>query len=287
MAAQASNLLTINFMLKTRIITALILIAGFIPALFLLPNTYWALAMLLISLLALHEWASMIKLSSMQRNVYLVIAAVAGLIVIPLIEKVGFHVFFFKSLLVFFVTALFWLFVVPVWLKTRCVVKSKLAMALLGLALIAPLWLALICAKSADPWLLLALLATIWIADSAAYFAGKNFGKHKLAPSISPGKTWEGVAGALIGVTIFGAILYFSFGIHTLALFPGLWLVTLFGVAGDLFESMMKRQMNLKDSGSLLPGHGGILDRIDGVIPSFPIAILMIYAYNYFVSAVA
>ena len=150
-----------------------------------------------------------------------------------------------------------------------------------------PLWLALVCAKIVDPKLVLALLATIWIADSAAYFAGKNFGKHKLAPSISPGKTWEGVAGALVGVTLFGIILYFSFGIHTLALFPGLWLVTLLGVAGDLFESMMKRQMNLKDSGNLLPGHGGILDRIDGVIPSFPIAILMIYAYNYFVSVVA
>ena len=282
MAAQASNLLTINFMLKTRIITALILIAGFIPALFLLPNTYWALAMLLISLLALHEWASMIKLSSMQRNVYLVIAAVAGLIVIPLIEKVGFHVFFFKSLLVFFVTALFWLFVVPVWLKTRCVVKSKLAMALLGLALIAPLWLALICAKSADPWLLLVLLATIWIADSAAYFAGKNFGKHKLAPNISPGKTWEGVWGALIGVTLFAAILLFGLDFYNCALFPLLWAVAILGVIGDLFESMMKRQANIKDSGDLLPGHGGILDRVDGIIPSLPIAILMIYAYNLY-----
>ena len=148
-----------------------------------------------------------------------------------------------------------------------------------------PLWLALVCAKIVDPELVLVLLATIWIADSAAYFAGKTFGKHKLAPNISPGKTWEGVAGALIGVTVFGAILYLGLGIKTIAIFPGLWLVTLLGVAGDLFESMIKRQMNLKDSGSLLPGHGGILDRIDGVIPSFPIAIMMIYTYNYFIPA--
>ena len=282
MAAQASNLPTINFMLKTRIITALILIAGFIPALFLLPNTYWALAMLALSLIALHEWASMIKLSSMQRNVYLVIAAVAGLIVIPLIEKVGFHVFFFKSLLVFFATALFWLFVVPFWLKTRFVISNKWLMAALGLVLIIPLWLALICAKSADPWLLLALLATIWIADSSAYFAGKNFGKHKLAPNISPGKTWEGVWGALIGVTLFAAILLFGFDFYNGALFPLLWAVAILGVIGDLFESMMKRQANIKDSGDLLPGHGGILDRVDGIIPSLPIAILMIYAYNLY-----
>ena len=148
--------------------------------------------------------------------------------------------------------------------------------------LMAPLWLALICAKSADPWLLLALLATIWIADSAAYFAGKNFGKHKLAPMISPGKTWEGVWGALVAVTLFGVILYFAFDARTLAIFPGLWIITAFGVIGDLFESMIKRQANLKDSGDMLPGHGGILDRIDGIIPSLPIAILMIYAYNYF-----
>ena len=282
MDAQASNLPTINFMLKTRIITALILIAGFIPALFLLPNTYWALAMLLISLLALYEWASMIKLSSMQRNVYLVIAAVAGLIIVPLIGKIGFHAFFFYSLLVFAATALFWLLIVPVWLKTRCVVKSKLAMALLGLALIAPLWLALICAKGADPWLLLVLLATIWIADSAAYFTGKNFGNHKLAPNISPGKTWEGVWGALLGVTLFAAILLFGFDFHNAALFPLLWAVAILGVIGDLFESMMKRQANIKDSGDLLPGHGGILDRIDGIIPSLPIAILMIYTYNLY-----
>ena len=267
-------------MLKTRIITALILAAAFIPALFLLPNTYWALAMLALSLIALHEWAGMIKLTSTQRNIYLAITAIAGLIIVPMIEKIGFHAFFFYSLLVFAATALFWLLIVPIWLKTRCVVKSKLAMALLGLALIAPLWLALICAKGADPWLLLVLLATIWIADSTAYFAGKNFGKHRLAPNISPGKTWEGVWGALIGVTLFAAILLFGFNFYNAALFVLLWIVTIFGVMGDLFESMMKRQANIKDSGDLLPGHGGILDRIDGIIPSLPIAILMIYIYN-------
>ena len=268
-------------MLKTRIVTALILITGFIPALFLLANTYWALAMLVLSLMALYEWASMIKLSSTQRNIYLVMAAIAGLIVVPLIEKVGFHVFFFKSLLVFFAIALFWMLIVPFWLKTRCVTSNKWVMSALGLVLIVPLWLALICAKSADPWLLLALLATIWIADSAAYFTGKNFGKHKLAPNISPGKTWEGVLGALLGATLFAAILLFGFDFYNVAIFPLLWSVTILGVIGDLFESMMKRQANIKDSGDLLPGHGGILDRIDGIIPSLPIAILMIYVYHY------
>ncbi len=270
-------------MLKTRIITALILVAGFIPALFMLSNTYWALGMLVISLFALYEWASMIKLTQTQSNIYLVIATIAGLFTLPLIEQHGFHLFFFKSLIVFFIATLFWSLIVPFWLAKKWFIRNKFVIAMVGLMLMIPLWLALICTKGADPWLLLALLATIWIADSAAYFAGKNFGKHKLAPAISPGKTWEGVLGALVAVTLFGVMLYFGFYIKTFAIFPALWIVTGFGVIGDLFESMIKRQANIKDSGDLLPGHGGILDRIDGIIPSLPIAIMMIYAYNYFV----
>ena len=271
-------------MLKTRIITAIVLIAAFIPALFKLPDVYWAGLMLLITLLALREWAQMVGLSNTQNLVYLLISLVIGLTVIWHLQQNNLHHFFYQSLTIFAISVCFWVLIVPIWFAKQFKLRGLIPKTLLGWLLMFPLWLALVCAKIVDAKLVLVLLATIWIADSAAYFAGKNFGKHKLAPSISPGKTWEGVAGALIGVTLFGVILYFSLGIHTRAIFPGLWLVALLGVVGDLFESMMKRQMNLKDSGSLLPGHGGILDRIDGVIPSFPIAILMIYAYNYFVS---
>jgi len=273
-------------MLKTRIITAGLLIAAFIPALFMLNNTVWAFCMLAISLLALQEWGVMIKLSTLQNSVYLVIAGLGGVFLVWLMKQYGFHLFFFKSLIVFFAAALFWLLIVPFWFKSRYLVRNKWVMALLGLLLITSLWLALICAKGADPVLVLVLLATIWIADSAAYFAGKNFGKHKLAPTISPGKTWEGVFGALVAVTVFGAVLYFGFDFKEWAVFPALWIITILGVAGDLFESMIKRQAMLKDSGSLLPGHGGILDRIDGLIPSLPIAILMIYLFHYFNSSV-
>ena len=266
-------------MLKTRIITATVLVTGFIPALFMLNNVAWAYGMLLLVLLALQEWAGMIQLSPLQRTIYLAIAALAGLAVVQLMQQKGFHLFFYYSLKVFFVAAIFWSFIIPFWLAKKWKL-NKLVMALLGFMLLASLWLALICAKGADPWLLLCLLATIWIADSAAYFAGKNFGKNKLAPAISPGKTWEGVLGAMIAVTIFGAILYLGFDVKTLTIFPALWIIAGFGVIGDLFESMLKRQANIKDSGYLLPGHGGILDRIDGIIPSLPIAILMIYMYN-------
>jgi phosphatidate cytidylyltransferase len=268
-------------MLKTRIITALVLVAGFIPALFKLPDLYWAIVMLLVTLLALREWASMVGFSKTQIRAYLIISLLAGLFVLMRLQQHNLHHFFFQSLLVFSIAALFWTLIVPIWLAKQFKLNGVVAKGLLGWLLMLPLWLALICAKIVDPMLVLVLLATIWIADSAAYFAGKNFGKHKLAPTISPGKTWEGVFGALIGVTIFGAILHAVFDIKTLAIFPALWIITGFGVIGDLFESLMKRQANIKDSGDLLPGHGGILDRIDGIIPSLPIAILMIYVYNY------
>ena len=272
-------------MLKTRIITAIVLIAAFIPALFMLPTVYWACAMLLLTLLALREWAQMVGFNKTQIVGYLLISLAFGAYVILSLQDNNLHQFFYQSLTVFALTACFWFLIVPIWFAKQFKLRGVIVKALLGWLLLLPLWLALICAKIVDPKLVLVLLATIWVADSAAYFAGKNFGKHKLAPSISPGKTWEGVAGALIGVTLFGAILYISFGIHILAIFPGLWLITILGVMGDLFESMMKRQMNLKDSGNILPGHGGILDRIDGIIPSLPIAILMIYLFNYFTSA--
>lgn len=268
-------------MLKTRIITALVLVAGFVPALFKLPNLYWAIGMLVVTLLALREWASMVGFNKAQIRTYLIVSLLIGLFVLMRLQQHNVHHFFPHSLLVFSIAALFWAFIVPIWLSKQFKLKTVVSKSLLGWLLMLPLWLALICARIVDPLLVLALLATIWIADSAAYFAGKNFGKHKLAPTISPGKTWEGVAGALIGVTIFGAILYLGFDVGTWAIFPALWIITGFGVIGDLFESMMKRHANIKDSGDLLPGHGGILDRIDGIIPSLPIAILMIYTYNY------
>ena len=272
-------------MLKTRIITAIALIAAFIPALFMLSTVYWATVMLLITLLALREWAQMVGFNNAQIVGYGLISLVIGIYIILRLQQNNLHLFFYQSLAIFALTACFWLLIVPIWLAKQFKLRGLIPKAILGWLLMLPLWLALICAKIVDPKLVLVLLATIWIADSAAYFAGKNFGKHKLAPSISPGKTWEGVAGALIGVSLFGAVLYISVGFHTLAIFPGLWFVTILGVVGDLFESMMKRQMNLKDSGNLLPGHGGILDRIDGIIPSVPIAFLMIYLFNYLLAA--
>ena len=283
-------------MLKTRIFTAIGLLAVFLPALFYLPNSWWAFLMLALALLTLKEWAGLIALNSTQTMFYLIVAALIGTYFAQSITQNGLHPFFYNALTLFLLSAIFWFLLAPIWLfnsfaipvsklnsfaipvsKLNSFEMPKMLMALLGLLLIGAFWAALICLHAIDTKLLLSLMAIIWIADSAAYFAGKQFGKHKLAPSISPGKTWEGVAGALIGVTIFAAVIVFGFDYQDLLIFPLFWLVAILGVIGDLFESMLKRQAGVKDSGNILPGHGGMLDRIDGLIPALPVAVMLIY----------
>ncbi len=134
---------------------------------------------------------------------------------------------------------------------------------------------------------LVSAMAVVWIADIGAYFAGRAFGRHKLAPNISPGKTWEGVAGGMAAVLVLAALvarlpaLADSFPAQLLARFGWpLWALLMCvmvaaSVVGDLFESMMKRRAGFKDSSALLPGHGGVLDRIDALIPTMPLAFLL------------
>jgi phosphatidate cytidylyltransferase len=152
------------------------------------------------------------------------------------------------------------------------------------------MWLALVVLRDTSPWLLLALAALVWAADIAAYFAGKRFGKHKLAPAVSPGKTWEGVAGGMVGVVVYGAILAWVANTHATPLTPifddgaavvvvaAMLVLTAVSIVGDLFESWMKRGAGLKDSSHLLPGHGGVLDRIDALTSTLPVAALALYA---------
>src|SRR5690606_2292618 len=127
-------------------------------------------------------------------------------------------------------------------------------------------------------WVLLGTMAVVWVADIAAYFSGRAFGRHKLAPSISPGKTWEGAAGAAVAVLVFGFGMLAMRGAELqggVAVIAGVLLAwTAVSIVGDLFESLLKRQAGLKDSGSILPGHSGILDRIDSLTSTLPIVAL-------------
>ena len=144
---------------------------------------------------------------------------------------------------------------------------------------ILPTWLALVQLKQTGALSLIAIMATVWVADTAAYVFGRTFGKNKLAPSISPGKTWEGAIGGGFGVIVYGFVLApklpATLAGNTFFLLLVLVLLTVISIIGDLFESLLKRQAGLKDSSNILPGHGGVLDRIDSLTSTLPLVALV------------
>jgi phosphatidate cytidylyltransferase len=156
-------------------------------------------------------------------------------------------------------------------------VQHRLLLLAAGLVVLVPAALAMVALAPAEALL---VLAVVWIADTAAYLVGRRWGRHKLAPAISPGKTWEGAAGGLIGAAAYAMILSILFaGIQgtRMAVFLGAAaLLVVVSILGDLFESAAKRQAGVKDSGTLLPGHGGMLDRIDSATAVLPLAALIV-----------
>jgi phosphatidate cytidylyltransferase len=270
-------------MLRTRVITALVLLVLFLSALFGLPQRAWAVFAGLLMVPAAWEWGRLIKFRHTACGLYVVLVAAAGAS-LYLLAHDGDRALFQHA--AYIGAGAFWVIVVPLWLWRSWLPHSRWLAALTGIVLLVPTWLALVELRGRSPELLLLLMAVAWISDTAAYFAGRRFGRHKLAPSISPGKTWEGVAGAMLAVSAYGLLwsyaweAYFPpvlqsirFGACGLLLF--LWLLAAAGIYGDLLESAVKRRAAVKDSGSLLPGHGGVLDRIDALTAVLPLAALV------------
>jgi phosphatidate cytidylyltransferase len=173
-----------------------------------------------------------------------------------------------------------WLAIVPAWLYYRWEARSHALLGTVGALVLLPFWHALAWLQN-EPGRLLAALGVVWTADTAAYFCGRAFGRHKLAPRISPGKTVEGAAGALAAVGGYWVVLWLLAPELAGPFLSGLALVlllALLSVEGDLFESWMKRMAGVKDSGNLLPGHGGLLDRVDSLTSTLPLAALY-FAY--------
>jgi len=268
-------------MLKTRVVTALVLLVLFLAALFWLPSRAWAAFAGAMLIPAAWEWGKLIKLSRVACALYVVLVAAACVSLLGLAQG-GTPI---PRTAAYLVASLFWIVVVPLWLWRSWLPRSRWLAALTGLVLLVPTWLALVELRELDPLLLLLLMSVAWISDTAAYFAGRRFGRHKLAPSISPGKTWEGAAGAALAVSVYAALWSYAwqahfppalksmhFGAFGMLLF--LWLLTAIGIYGDLFESAVKRRAGVKDSGALLPGHGGVLDRIDALTAVLPLAAL-------------
>jgi phosphatidate cytidylyltransferase len=267
----------VNRMLKQRVITAIILLALFLLALFALPAAGWAILVIVMVLQGASEWTRLAKLSGMGANLFwwLTLAMMLGLIGFDIYHTIEQQAL--PHVLVYGVAAVFWVAIVPTWLMAGWKVRQPLLLVLVGWIVLIPTGLAMLDLRGDHPMWLLGMMGLVWVADIAAYFTGRKFGKNKLAPSISPGKTWEGVAGAMVGVAVY-VLAVWSFSGISLAILPvlliagGCWVGL--AVFGDLFESAIKRQAGVKDSGALLPGHGGLLDRIDALTSTLPLAAL-------------
>jgi phosphatidate cytidylyltransferase len=271
-------------MLARRILTAAVLIALVLAALFLLAPRAFGVVLLLIVLLAAHEWAKLVGLRRGRALLFVgaLLATGAALLFGPFGFSHG-----FPDAVVFAIcgaATLFWALVAPPWVIQRWAARPTLVLALVGWIVLTGAWLALVELKSRSPGLVLAAMSIVWIADTAAYFGGRSFGKHKLAPEVSPGKTWEGAYCGVAAVVIyalalapFAAAAGYAGSIDASSV--ALWVafaaaLAAISIVGDLFESLLKRHAGVKDSGHILPGHGGVLDRTDALLAAMPPAAL-------------
>jgi len=273
-------------MLKTRIFTAVALLTAFLLALFCLPSLGWLAFATIISGLAAWEWGALMALRGPLR-LLLGVATVCICIILSAsnpvalgLQDVSPDAAWRLGRWLYLPAAIFWLLVVPVWMKRHWPLPSSLLGLLVGMLVILPAWLALVQLRQAGGELaLILILATVWLADIAAYAFGRTMGRHKLAPSISPGKTWEGAIGGGVSVIVYGFVMSSRLppvlAEHEVLLFSVLLILSVISVLGDLFESLLKRQAGLKDSSNILPGHGGILDRIDSLTSTLPLVALV------------
>jgi phosphatidate cytidylyltransferase len=262
-------------MLAQRIITALILIPLVFAGVLYLPTHLLALIVALLVLIGGVEWSRLARIETVHGRLLFLLLLLAVLGGMALVLEQGQRWIFWMSL----GATVWWILVTFGLLAYRpggSLGHGRAAKVLFGLLVLTPAWASVVVLHGADgdgPTLVLSLLILVWVADSGAYFAGRRWGRTKLAPMISPGKTREGVYGAVAGAVICGLVLTWirpETG-HPLLLILLCVAVTLISVVGDLFESLLKRQAEVKDSGTLLPGHGGMLDRIDSLTAAAPL----------------
>lgn len=254
---------------ETRIRTALVLFALLAGVLLIHSSWPWAMVVLVLAGVAAWEWSGLCPWPQRMRIAFV---ALVTLLSLGLVLRAGHDAWLDAAVLLCALP--FWLLVVPLALVNGW--SGAGARGVSGVLFIVPLvWSLLWLQQQADGNLLLVTgMAVVWVSDSAAYFAGRRWGRHKLAPAISPGKTLEGVAGALVGVVVYTVLLVTFAGPRLPAGLAELLPLTLFmcllGIVGDLYESWVKRVAGVKDSGSCLPGHGGLLDRVDALAAALP-----------------
>jgi len=241
-------------------VTAAALIAALLAALFLLPRIGLAALVAATVAAAAFEWARLCRLSGPAAWGY---AGAMAFAFVAIYNTQPWQP-------VFFLAGLFWIAVAPLWLWHGVASSYAQMLAVAGFLVLLPAALAMVALR---PLEVLLVLVLVWIADTAAYFVGRAWGRRKLAPAISPSKTWEGAAGGIGGALVY-AIICGSLveGLFWVPYLAAAALLAVLSIVGDLFESAVKRQAAVKDSGTLLPGHGGILDRIDSATSTLPLA---------------
>ncbi len=262
-------------MLLHRVLTAVPLALAVIWLILYQPSSNLLFVLLPVSFVCGHEWARLAGVqSALMQLIYAVLLAVFSWLCVS---------YLYQYVYILLLLASVWWFAILFFLKKA---KPELKQSLFSPAkLLVAFWvvpssmIAMYVIHGMDrgaEWLLYSMML-VWIADTGAYFSGKKFGKNKLAPNVSPGKTIEGLWGALLASSIYSALAayYFNLPNQQFLLLMGLSLMlTIMSVVGDLYESFLKREAGIKDSGRILPGHGGILDRVDGLLPVMPLFVV-------------
>ncbi len=274
-------------MLKTRVMTALVMLAVLLVATFWSSPFQFAGFVSAILLVGVYEWAGLMGLESRSARLRYLFVFCLAMGVIALVCGIVQHAVTLLRPAVMGVSGIgviFWLyafFLIRHFPENQATWSGKTQTALMGFATLLPTWIALIQLKYLAPsgYLVLVLIALVSIVDIGAYFTGRAWGKAKLAPRLSPGKSWAGFWGGLASCLLLALILLVSFSaqlgtltaVDILISLSAIMVVAVFSVLGDLFESMLKRSRGVKDSGTSLPGHGGILDRIDSLTAAAPV----------------
>ena len=277
-------------MLKQRVITALVLTALLLIVLFGATAAIFACAMVALVLVGAWEWAGLSSCKSLwQRLLYVLFVAilllgVGNAIGIYPFDRIELHSDVIKSILI--LGCSWWalaLLLVQGYPSSVILWGHPLVRLFMGLCVLIPAWVALVyvCFQPQGAWLVLMIIGIVAAADIGGYFAGRRYGKRKLAPHVSPGKTLEGFMGGQVSSIILALVIAFIYhaplGILLAIVIP----TSLFSVLGDLVESMVKRHAGVKDSGVILPGHGGILDRVDSITAAAPIFALALLASGW------
>ena len=281
-------------MLKDRIISAVILLSIFLASYLFKNPTYFLLLILIASGILFYELAKILKLESLALIFYWVLSLSP---IIFFYFLIGLDIFildestlYLKSFLINFsiltslISLFFWFTLAPIDIMYKKISSNVKFKIFYGYFLVSPMVIVTASVFTQNKVLLLLPFIMIWISDIGAYFIGKKFGKNKLAKNISPGKTIEGALGGFVCNIICASILVYFFAISFYIMFFFAITITALSIFGDIYQSFLKRQANVKDSGSIIPGHGGLFDRLDSFCPTLPIFFLVCNYLNIEIS---